>query len=176
MPGGRERFLCDEMLARLGRWLRAAGYDVAIATPGEEDKALLQQAQDEQRHFITRDRKLLEHRGADGYVTLLQANSLAGQLAELSGRFAIDWLCRPFSRCLECNSELLVAPDAVRSRVPPEALREDEVLLYCPHCDQLYWRGSHVKRMRLKLEHLARGEWDANLEQEMMLIQNGKSE
>ena len=34
------RLLCDEMLARLGRWLRAAGYDTEIATGGASDRAL----------------------------------------------------------------------------------------------------------------------------------------
>jgi uncharacterized protein with PIN domain len=28
--GGELRLLCDEMLKGIGRWLRAAGYDVAI--------------------------------------------------------------------------------------------------------------------------------------------------
>ena len=33
--------MCDEMLLRLGRWLRAAGYDTAIAEGGMEDPALI---------------------------------------------------------------------------------------------------------------------------------------
>ena len=32
------RFLCDEMLAGLGRWLRIAGYDTAIARRGRRDR------------------------------------------------------------------------------------------------------------------------------------------
>lgn len=176
MSGCRERFLCDEMLARLGRWLRAAGYDVAIATCGEEDRRLLQQARLEQRRLLTRDRKLLEYRDADERVTLIAANQLAGQFAELSDSFSIDWLCRPFSRCLECNSELVPAPAEVMLRVPVEALREGEQLLYCPVCDQPYWYGSHVKRMRRKLEYLSQGEWDANVEQEFTVINNGNRE
>lgn len=176
MSGCRERFLCDEMLARLGRWLRAAGYDVVIAASGEEDRRLLQRARVEQRRFLTRDRKLLEYRDAAEIVTLIAANQLAGQFAELSSSFAIDWLCRPFSRCLECNSELVLAPAEAILRVPAEARREDEPLLYCPVCDQPYWHGSHVKRMRRKLEHLSLGEWDASVEHETIQINNGKSE
>ncbi len=174
MSGCGEPLFCDEMLARRGRWLRAAGYDVAIASPGERDGALLQRAAEERRLFITRDRRLLEHHAAAGRVILLQANTLAGQFAELSGRLAIDWLCKPFSRCLGCNSELIEADAQQRVRVPAEALREDERLLYCPRCDKSYWSGSHVKRMRLKLEHLSRGEWDANVESEMAQTYRGK--
>jgi uncharacterized protein with PIN domain len=176
MAACRERFLCDEMLARLGRWLRAAGYDVLIAAEGEEDKQLLQRAEEEDRLFITRDRKLLEHSGAAKRVVLLGANQLAGQLEELSWLCSIDWLCQPFSRCLECNSELMVADAEVRARVPAEALREGEDILYCPYCDQPYWYGSHARRMQRKLEHLSMGNWDANVEEDVTFINREKSE
>ncbi len=33
------RFLCDEMLTRLARWLRAAGYDTVMLEIGESDGA-----------------------------------------------------------------------------------------------------------------------------------------
>lgn len=174
MSGCGERFVCDEMLARLGRWLRAAGYDVVIAAAGEEDRAILQRAMAEQRHLLTRDRKLLEYRGAASVVTLLRANQLPGQLEELSDRFAIDWLCQPFSRCLECNSLLVPASETIRSRVPREALQQDGRVLYCPSCDQPYWHGSHVKRMRLKLEHFSSGNWDVNVEEELATHRGGE--
>src|SRR5689334_350075 len=35
------RLMCDEMLLRLGRWLRAAGYDTAFAAGGADDAALI---------------------------------------------------------------------------------------------------------------------------------------
>ena len=38
------RFLCDEMLVGLGRWLRIAGYDTAIADRGRRDRDLVEQA------------------------------------------------------------------------------------------------------------------------------------
>lgn len=174
MPECGERFLCDEMLARLGRWLRAAGYDVVIANPGQDDRELLQQARDEQRRLITRDRKLLEHRGALAHVTLINSNRLPGQLEEFSQYFEIDWLCKPFSRCLECNDELVEAAEEVVERVPLEALRKDETVLYCKRCDKPYWYGSHVKRMRRKLEHFTEGVWDANIEDEQLFSRGEK--
>ncbi len=157
MSDCRERFLCDEMLARLGRWLRAAGYDVLIATAGEDDKKLLQLAREDDRLFITRDRKMLEYREAPGRVVLLEANQLPEQIKELSWLCNINWLCKPFSRCLECNSELEQAGEEQNLRVPPDSLREDETLLYCPRCDKPYWNGSHVHRMRKRLEQFSAG-------------------
>jgi Mut7-C RNAse domain len=59
------RFLCDEMLAGLGRWLRIAGYDTAIADCGRRDRDLVEQAHAEQRILLTRDRRLVEIRRAN---------------------------------------------------------------------------------------------------------------
>lgn len=147
------------MLQRVGRWLRAAGYDVAIADSGEADAVLLQQAKLQGRLLLTRDRGLLEHHGADDTVVLLEGNRLSELLAEITERLDIDWHYRPFSRCMECNTPLVEAPPEVVPRVPAEAICEGETLLYCPVCDKPYWNGSHVKRMRRQMERFARGEW-----------------
>ena len=147
------------MLQRVGRWLRAAGYDVAIAESGETDAVLIQQARYQQRLLLTRDRGIVQHHDADDYVVLLEANKLHELLREITERLGIDWHYRPFTRCMECNTPLIVAPADIVPRVPPEAIREDETLLYCPHCDKPYWCGSHVKRMRRQLDRFSRGEW-----------------
>ncbi|MCW8828792.1 MAG: Mut7-C RNAse domain-containing protein [Gammaproteobacteria bacterium] len=155
-----DRFLCDEMLQRAGRWLRAAGYDVVIAAAGESDAVLLQQARYQQRLLITRDRGMAVHPGAADTVVLLQGNTLHGLLREITERLAINWHYSPFSRCMECNTPLIEAPAGVIHRVPSESLRPGETLRYCPRCDKVYWEGSHVKRMRRQLARFARGEWD----------------
>jgi hypothetical protein len=52
------RFLCDEMLRRLGRWLRAAGYDAVIAAGGLPDRALAARCAKEDRILLSEDRHL----------------------------------------------------------------------------------------------------------------------
>jgi hypothetical protein len=52
------RFLCDEMLHGLGRWLRAAGYDTVIATRGLSDRELAARCAEERRVLLTKDRHL----------------------------------------------------------------------------------------------------------------------
>lgn len=156
---GEPRFLCDEMLQRLGRWLRAAGYDTAIACAGADDRQLLQQAEAEGRWLITRDRAMAESRAGRTQVILLTQNTLPGEVAELTRHRHIDWRLRPFTRCLECNTVIVPATPEQRARLPAGALRISGVAWYCPHCDKLYWEGSHVRRMRHTLENFARGEW-----------------
>jgi len=153
------RFLCDEMLQRLGRWLRAAGHDTAIAAQGEADRVLVERARAEDRWLITRDRHLARFRNGDGRIVLLAANDVPALVAELSERFRIDWLYRPFSRCLDCNTPLRPATTEQLTAVPREALAIDPTAWYCPTCDKVLWRGSHVRRMRRTLENFARHHW-----------------
>jgi uncharacterized protein with PIN domain len=155
------RFLCDEMLKGLGRWLRAAGYDTLILEDGEDDAALLQRAVEEGRLLLTRDRPLLEYRDAPGTVILLHCNELAECAGELSRLLDIDWQYRPFSRCMVCNTPLLTATPEQRLQVPEDA-RGDERVLYCPQCDKFYWEGSHVRRMRKRLGRWVRGDFDGD--------------
>ena len=149
--GSAPRFLCDEMLKGLARWLRAAGYDTAVPADGSSDRDLLQCARAEGRLLLTRDRKLLEHRGAVGAVLLLRCESLDRCAAVLSRALGLDWEYRPLSRCLRCNTELAEAEPALWARVPPRSRKRAGRLLHCPSCDQVFWDGSHVHRLLRRL-------------------------
>lgn len=152
-------FLCDEMLQRLGRWLRAAGYDTTIAKPGTDDRELVQQANHEERLLITRDQHMAKFRNGRGRIVLLRQNSITGEVAELSELYTINWQLHPFTRCLECNTLLIPASTVQRVQLPEGALRVSDVVLYCPRCAKLYWDGSHARRMRHTLENFALGRW-----------------
>lgn len=146
-----QRFLCDEMLARLGRWLRAAGYDTAIAEDGQPDRQLIEQAVHEHRILLTRDRKLAEFRHASECVAIITADRLDPQVRELGQMHPINWLLAPFSRCLVCNAPLVSADPARLAEVPPFSREHATVLLTCSGCGRLFWDGSHVRRMRKRL-------------------------
>lgn len=147
-------FLCDEMLAGLGRWLRVAGYDTEIATGGRSDRDLLAQACAEGRWLLTRDRGLLQHRGAPGIVIVLESNGLTQWARELGRRLDVNWLHRPFSRCTVCNTVLIAAESRHRAHAPPH-VKPEAPLHHCPRCRRLYWQGGHVRRMRRQLEDMA---------------------
>ncbi len=149
------RFLCDEMLKGLGKWLRAAGYDTTFAHDGEADRSAIRRARDEGRLLLTRDRKMTEHKAGRGVVLLLSSADLCTCAAELSRCLGVDWLHRPFSRCLRCNELLEPADRSCRSLLPPKARSLPGPLLSCPSCSRLYWQGTHVARMKEKLSDLA---------------------
>jgi len=140
------------MLIRLGRWLRAAGYDTALADESSTDKSLVNQAIKENRVLITRDRKLLEIRHADNVTIYLNCNDTEQCLEELSKKCKINWLLKPFSRCMNCNYPLKEAEKHQYNQVPEKARKHIETLLFCQYCNKLYWNGSHVKHMYEKLQ------------------------
>lgn len=146
------KFLCDEMLKGLARWLRAAGYDTHIGPDGTPDSELIEQARQQKRIFLTRDRRLATQQPAGDTLVLLECNAEKACLEELRHRLGVDWLYRPFSRCLKCNTPLLEADPARWREVPEQSRALATRLLYCPSCDQLFWDGGHVARMRKQLE------------------------
>jgi len=146
------KFLCDVMLARLGRWLRAAGYDTVIAKTGQADRDLFRLAVDEQRLLISLDRKLPEHRASNGHLLLLKSNKIIESIHELNEHLNIDWLFRPFSRCLLCNAMLVQCRPELHPKLYDDVRDTNGDVYYCNNCDQVFWRGSHVSRMRQKLE------------------------
>jgi uncharacterized protein with PIN domain len=139
------------MLKGLARWLRAAGYDTALAAAGGGDRGLLERACREERCLLTRDRKLLELRGARRWVRLLPGQDLESWAAWLRTHEGVDWGHRPFSRCLRCNVPVENAAAEDWDRVPASSRRPGDPLFRCPACGRLYWSGSHVRRMRARL-------------------------
>lgn len=150
------KFLCDAMLSRLGRWLRAAGYDTRIAEPGQEDGELIAQAMREHRLLVSLDLRLLEFRQAKGLVIILKTNKIRESIQQLTELLDIDWLYRPFSRCLLCNGQLVKAGPEVVEHLPEDVRDRGGMVYYCAGCEQSYWHGGHVARMRRKL-----GAWNA---------------
>jgi len=63
------RFLADEMLGSLARWLRIMGYDTEYAR-GMSDSDILARSRVEGRIVLTRDRQLAERAGARGDAAL----------------------------------------------------------------------------------------------------------
>jgi len=156
------RFHCDEMLFRLARWLRAAGYDATLAEPGEPDAAVLARAVDEERWLVTRDHALLQRRAAAGRTVLVEGDTVAAQATSLSRLMArhgasIDWLAAPMSRCLVCNVPVIPAdPATAAAAVPPSVRARGLPVRQCLRCHRLYWPGGHEARMRKTLEEFSR--------------------
>jgi uncharacterized protein len=151
MGSAAVRLMCDEMLLRLGRWLRAAGYDTAIAEGGTDDAVLIARCAAEGRVLLTRDRFLAVRAEAAVPVLLLVEETIEGQARVLTASVGIDWLCAPFTRCVIDNAVLEGAPPETEEEVPARSRAVGGPVLRCPACLRLYWPGGHVRRMRERL-------------------------
>ncbi len=147
--------MCDEMLRGLGKWLRIAGYDTAMAELGSSDRQILETAAREQRILITRDRDLARQHLARGRVLLLTGQGMGVWAEELKQKLGIDWLYRPFSRCALCNCPLQRGAGPLGSRLPEHVARNRHDCWHCPSCMKPYWVGGHVRRMRNRLRQWA---------------------
>jgi len=155
-PDADLRFVCDEMLGRLARYLRAAGYDTSLASGGAPDSLWVDVARREQRMLLTCDRQLLRHKAGRGRVVWLQQGMLDAQAAVLRDELGVDWLWRPFTRCLVDNARLRSARAEALARLPADL--RGRTVRECPDCGRIYWVGSHHRRMRKRLSQWHAGE------------------
>lgn len=146
MTNDAPKFLVDEMLVRLGRWLRAAGYDTLIAHDAESSYYLLRKAIDEGRLLLSKDNDLAQHRSAQGTVILLEGDNLDEHARQISSSTTLNWTHNPFTRCLLCNSTL--SETATSELLNKNSLDE---ACYCGHCHQVFWDDEHIERMRANL-------------------------
>ena len=146
------RFLCDEMLVRLARLLRAAGYDTYLASGGEPDAALLKLAREEGRILVTRDKQLA---ASAPESVLIEGRGVEAEAESLSRGVVLDWNVAPFTRCVMDNAHLREASLDEIDRMPESAQQGSGPFRACPACGRLYWPGSHVRRMGERLEGLS---------------------
>ena len=147
------RWLCDEMLGRLCRLMRAAGHDAALAEGGTKDRDLLVRARAEGRVLLTRDRELSRIAGIDG--AFVSGETAEEQARALGAALGVDWLRAPFTRCLMDNTPVRPASVEEIAALPAELRGLPGPFRFCPVCGRLYWPGSHVRRMMMTLERLA---------------------
>ena len=148
------RFLADEMLGRLARYLRMTGCDT-VYVRGWSDEEIARRAEAEQRILLTRDRALADR------VTpsvLLRTVAVAEQWAEVRRARADLPAEVSFERCTLCNGPLRPAPrpsghDASGSHEEPG----DRPIFECTVCAHRYWEGSHTRRVREAVRRWALG-------------------
>jgi uncharacterized protein with PIN domain len=147
------RFLADVNLGKLARYLRLAGFDTAYQNDADDDD-LIDQMQEEKRALLTRDRKLLMHKVVK-YGYLPRSSNPSVQLEEVLRRFDLFDVAEPFSRCPRCNGSLQEVPkEEVIDQLEPLTKRHFEEFSQCPDCGQVYWAGSHRKRLDARMQRI----------------------
>lgn len=136
------RFLADNHLGRLARFLRLLGLDASYAQDWS-DPELVEISISEERILLTRDIQLLKH-GSLVYGYYVRATDPREQMTEVVRRFRLSGQLVPFSRCMVCNGILApAAKEDVAHRLPAETQAHVDDYAVCTTCGQVYWEGAH---------------------------------
>jgi len=150
------KFIVDNNVGKMAKWLRMAGFDALLFT-GADDAAIIAAALNEKRILLTRDRRIMKRRViVAGHIqsVLIESDRFTAQVRQVIGALKLDKGClRPFTICLECNRRLEGCPKAtVKDRVPPYVFLTQDYFAECPACHRLYWQGTHWQSMSRKME------------------------
>ena len=147
------RFLADQHLGMLARYLRMLGIDTDYNANLTGHK-LVHKANQEERILLTKDHNILK-RNELKYGYFVYADDLDSQLYELILQFKLKEHITLFSRCLECNSLLHPIEKAmIEHRLPQKVKEYHQNFTICTRCDKIYWKGTHYDRMKEKIEKI----------------------
>lgn len=145
------KFVCDDNLGRLARWLRTLGFDTIFDRAITDDR-ILTVALAEERTIVTRDHRLAEKTLARRVILLETTDPLA-QLVEVIR--AADLQINSvfiFTRCPICNAVVEpIEKENYASDIPPYVYRTKDRFTRCAACGRIFWSGTHVDRMKEKL-------------------------
>lgn len=145
--GAPPRWLVDEMLGRLARYLRFVGCDTAYVR-GLTDEEIVVRARHEGRILLTRDRELSSR--CPGAL-LVPSPYLADQWRSVRAAYPSTPTRLSFDRCTLCNG-LLAPAEAEREKDAPPTDRPPRGPLYrCGLCGHVYWDGSHTASIRERI-------------------------
>ncbi|HSG18901.1 MAG TPA: Mut7-C RNAse domain-containing protein [Anaerolineae bacterium] len=150
-PLRETRFVLDGHLGQLATYLRLLGFD-SLYRNDYDDRELAMISSSERRILLTKDRGLLKRKMVShGY--LVRETDPELQMLEVVGRFDLRDRVQPFRRCLRCNGLTDEVPkSAVIDRLPANTRRYYDEFRLCRDCQQIYWKGSHYKRMQAFLK------------------------
>jgi hypothetical protein len=145
------RFLCDESLGGLARWLWAAGCEASWAKAG--GTALVSRALETGAALLTSDARVLERRiVAGGELVALWVPVHRDPPEQLRLVFEELGLRRANPRCMRCGGVLSdVEKAAVAARIPPRTAAWLDAYQVCRGCGGLFWRGTHWQRLSARL-------------------------
>ena len=154
------KFIVDNNVGKLVKWLRIMGYDTLFFS-GSDDSGMIAIALSEDRVILTRDTRIVERRVVtSGRLTaiLIQSDEPEIQMQQVIDSLNLDCQFKPFTLCLECNQPLVErSKQQVQDLVPTYVFQTKSQYMECPACLRIYWRGTHWQAMTKKLKKFMKG-------------------
>ena len=145
-PLREPKFVVDEHLGKLARYLRMLGFDSFYKNNYNRNE-LVEISLNEKRTILTKDKNVLKRSDVTHGYFVRNAN-VKNQVKEIIKRFDLQKEINEFTRCLECNSLLqTVKKETIVDRIPPKVAEWLDTFLSCSNCNKIYWRGTHHQKM-----------------------------
>ena len=149
------KFIVDNNVGKLAKWLRIMGYDALLFTEDDDGK-MVKVALAQNRVILTKDTQIMRRRLVTSgrlKAILIKDDEPKAQLRQIAETLGLDYQFRPFSICLECNQSLVERnKNEVRDLVPSHVFKTQNLYMECPSCHRIYWRGTHWQAMSRELE------------------------
>lgn len=153
------KFLCDQMLGNLSRWLRFFGFDTYYIKIDIDDDELLNIAEKDNRIILTRDKELII-RAKKRKLGIIKIDSidLDNQLKLVLKNIKID-NDKILSRCSICNTILRqIEKEDIKNRLPNKIYNNMNDFFFCKNCDKIYWMGSHYDKIINRIIKIKKGD------------------
>ncbi len=149
------KFLCDQMLGTLAKWMRIYGFDTFYTNRVIDDTELIDICSKENRILISRDKTLIQRARRENVVTIeIKTTDIDDQIKKVISSREIDSR-KVLSRCILCNSSLdEIKKDKVKGKIPKKVYDNNEKFWYCKNCNKIYWKGSHFENMIDKINEI----------------------
>jgi len=150
------KFIADNMLGRLAKWLRIIGCDVAYYRR-IDDARLVGLALEQGRLILTRDTLLIRRKMAKGNFFFVTDDDYKEQLKQIVKQFSIDPYQDLLTRCIECNTLLSdIDREHVRELLPEYVYENLRSFRTCRQCNKVYWPATHKDRIIEMLKEIFR--------------------
>lgn len=153
-------FLVDAMLGNVARKLQLFGFDSEYKS-NIEDLELIKKAKSEQRIIISKDRELITKAKKQGIISVhITKENEVEQFLEILEKIPLqlDSISGDRARCTKCNFPTSqIDKSKILSKIPQKVSEFNDKFWKCDNCDQIYWEGTHIKKIQEFLERVKLG-------------------
>jgi hypothetical protein len=152
-PLRKPKFILDVHLGTLMKYMRMLGFDTLYKN-NYKDEEIVKISLEEKRAILTKDRGILK-RSEVTHGYWIRNTKTDAQIIEVIKRFDLKAQIKELSRCLLCNSLLMIInKDKVIEQLPRKVREFQNEFYYCKSCDKIFWKGSRYTRMKRIIEKL----------------------
>ena len=147
IPLRTTRFIADNNLGDIVKYLRVLGFDVCYDT-SHSPREIIEISKKECRIILTKSKGLLKFKEVT-HGLYIYPGTTEEQVKRIVDFLDIKSRVKPFSRCLYCNNLLkTITKEEIADRIPPKTKAHCDEYTHCKYCDKIYWKGTHFMSMK----------------------------